>query len=125
MHHGTVDEGAPVAVATIVPAWRRGTFGKTSIDAMPGPSASHRDAVLAAANGKPTPLYGAGLRLMEASRLRAKAIDLEPGRLTIREAKGNNDRVPGLPDCLRGSLGELLHRGRRIQAVDVEKGGVG
>lgn len=69
-----------------------------------------------------TLLYGAGLRLMEALRLRVKDVDMDRGELVIREAKGNKDRVTVLPDCLRGSLGEILHRGRRLHAVEVEEG---
>ena len=67
-----------------------------------------------------TLLYGAGLRLLEALRLRVKDIDMERGELMIREAKGNKDRVTVLPDCLRGSLGEILHRGRRLHAAEVD-----
>jgi|SRR5688572_11488122 len=37
-------------------------------------------------------LYGAGLRLMETIRLRVKDIDFSSNQLTIREAKGGNDR---------------------------------
>lgn len=38
-------------------------------------------------------LYDAGLRLMEAIRLRVKDIDFSTHQLTIREAKGMTDRV--------------------------------
>lgn len=69
-----------------------------------------------------TLLYGAGLRLMEALRLRVKDVDMDRGELTIREAKGNKDRVTVLPDCLRGTLGEVLHRGGRFHAAEVEEG---
>ncbi len=69
-----------------------------------------------------TLLYGAGLRLLEALRLRVKDVDMERGELTIREAKGNKDRVTLLPDCLRGPLGQLLHRGHRFHAIEVEEG---
>src|SRR5205807_4495213 len=39
-------------------------------------------------------LYGSGLRLMEALRLRIKDIELERGELVVREAKGCKDRGP-------------------------------
>ena len=42
-------------------------------------------------------LYGSGLRLMEAVRLRVKDVDLERAEITIREAKGAKDRVTMLP----------------------------
>lgn len=51
-----------------------------------------------------TLLYRAGLRLLEALRLRVKDVDMERGELLVREAKGNKDRVTMLPDCLRGPL---------------------
>jgi integron integrase len=67
-------------------------------------------------------LYGAGLRLLEALRLRVKDIDMARGELTIRQAKGDKDRVTMLPACLREPLGQLLHRRRRQHAADVEEG---
>jgi len=67
-------------------------------------------------------LYGAGLRLLEALRLRVKDIDIARNVLTIREAKGDKDRVTVLPDCLRDPLGRLLHRRRRQHAADVQAG---
>lgn len=38
-------------------------------------------------------LYGAGLRVSEAVGLRVKDVDLERGRLTVRQGKGRKDRV--------------------------------
>jgi len=56
-------------------------------------------------------LYGSGLRLMEALRLRVKDLALDRGELIIREAKGGKDRVTMLPAALenavRGHLGRL------------------
>ena len=51
-------------------------------------------------------LYGSGLRLIEALRLRVKDIDFEAKTLFIRDAKGQKDRVTMLPN----SLLELLER---------------
>lgn len=67
-------------------------------------------------------LYGAGLRLMEALRLRVKDVDLERGELMIRDAKGSKDRRTVLPECLRPGLGRLLGRQRRLHAQDVAEG---
>jgi len=57
-------------------------------------------------------LYGSGLRLMEALRLRVKDLALERGELIVREAKGGKDRVTVLPAVLdpplRGHLTRLL-----------------
>ncbi len=58
-------------------------------------------AVLAAMEGTPRlvalVLYGSGLRLMEALRLRVKDLDLERAVLTVRGGKGDKDRVSVLP----------------------------
>ena len=45
-------------------------------------------------------LYGSGLRLLEALRLRVKDIALEQRTLTIRDAKGKKDRVTVIPELL-------------------------
>jgi integron integrase len=56
-------------------------------------------------------LYGSGLRLMEALRLRVKDIVIERGELIVRDAKGGKDRVTVLPtsivDPLRAHLAKL------------------
>jgi integron integrase len=43
-------------------------------------------------------LYGSGLRLMEALRLRVKDIDFANRALFIRDGKGRKDRIVTLPD---------------------------
>ncbi len=40
-----------------------------------------------------TILYGTGLRLMECLRLRVKDIDFDRNQITVREGKGNKDRL--------------------------------
>ncbi|MGQ0543362.1 MAG: integron integrase, partial [Blastocatellia bacterium] len=67
-------------------------------------------------------LYGAGLRLSEALRLRVKDIDFEAGNITVRDAKGAKDRVTILPDILRGPLERQLARTRFIHAKDLSHG---
>jgi len=49
-------------------------------------------------------LYGSGLRLMEALRLRVKDIDFEYGQIVVRDGKGAKDRVTVLPAALANSL---------------------
>jgi len=49
-------------------------------------------------------LYGAGLRLMEAIRLRVKDVDFDRHVIVIREAKGDKDRVVMLPQALEAPL---------------------
>jgi len=49
-------------------------------------------------------LYGSGLRVLEALRLRVKDLDLERRILTVRDGKGAKDRVTVLPESLREPL---------------------
>jgi integrase len=49
-------------------------------------------------------LYGSGLRLMEALRLRVKDIDFEYSQLVVRDGKGQKDRVTILPDSVLAPL---------------------
>ena len=67
-------------------------------------------------------LYGAGLRLLEALRLRIKDVDTSRSELTIREAKGNKDRVTVLPECVRTHLARHLERRRQCHLSAVEEG---
>lgn len=46
-------------------------------------------------------LYGSGLRVLEALRLRIKDIDLERGLITVRDGKGSKDRITVLPESQR------------------------
>src|SRR5947208_1467883 len=55
-------------------------------------------------------LYGSGLRLMEALRVRVKDIALERRELIVREAKGGKDRVTMLPASLDIALRAHLAR---------------
>ena len=55
-------------------------------------------------------LYGSGLRLMEALRLRVKDLALERGELIVREAKGRKDRVTMFPAALETALRAHLAR---------------
>jgi integrase len=62
-------------------------------------------------------LYGSGLRLMEAHRLRVKDMVMERGELIVRDAKGGKDRVTVLPESvalpLRRHLAKLFDRFKR------------
>jgi integron integrase len=62
-------------------------------------------------------LYGSGLRLMEAHRLRVKDVVMERGELIVRDAKGGKDRVTVLPESvaspLRRHLAKLFDRFKR------------
>ncbi len=67
-------------------------------------------------------LYGAGLRLMEALRLRVKDLDFEMGQLTIRDGKGAKDRVTMLPERLARPLRQHLAGVERQHEEDLERG---
>jgi len=43
-------------------------------------------------------MYGAGLRLIECLRLRIKDIDFTYKKITVRESKGEKDRITMLPE---------------------------
>ncbi len=49
-------------------------------------------------------LYGSGLRLMEALRLRVHDLDFNRQELTVRNGKGGNDRCTMLPKRLSKKL---------------------
>jgi len=53
-------------------------------------------------------LYGSGLRLMEAHRLRVKDLVLDRGEIIVRDAKGGKDRVTVLPAACAAPLREHL-----------------
>jgi integrase len=71
-------------------------------------------------------LYGSGLRLMEALRLRAKDLDFEYSQIAVRDGEGRKDRVTLLPAAARSPL--QLHlavvRERHMRALARGHGGV-
>jgi integron integrase len=67
-------------------------------------------------------MYGAGLRLMEAVRLRAKDLDLERGELMVRNGKGGRDRVTVIPTRMAGALRDQLAYARALHLCDLAEG---
>ena len=63
-------------------------------------------------------LYGTGLRILEAMRLRVKDIDFTRNTIIVREAKGNKDRAVMLPAKLVDSLQAQLRRANTFWARD-------
>ena len=63
-------------------------------------------------------IYGSGLRLLEALRLRVKDIDFGYGRVVVRDGKGMKDRVTMLPGRLRQPLREHLDHVRTMHERD-------
>lgn len=67
-------------------------------------------------------LYGSGLRIMEALRLRVKDIEFSRGEILVREGKGFKDRVTMLPAVLVDPLKAHLKQVRDLHERDVEGG---
>jgi integron integrase len=68
-------------------------------------------------------LYGSGLRIMEAVRLRLKDIDLARNEITVRDGKGEQDRLTMLPQSLKPALSVQLQTVRRLHDEDLKRGG--
>jgi integron integrase len=79
------------------------------------PEASRRGLVLRL-------LYGTGLRLLEALRLRVKDLDFTTGSITVRAGKGGKDRTVMLPQSLAPQLRAVLEERERWHAVDLATG---
>ena len=71
-------------------------------------------------------LYGTGMRLMEAIRLRVKDVDFDRHVIIVREAKGNKDRVVMLPRSLVPAMRVQLLAARAVWEADRQalRGGV-
>jgi integron integrase len=67
-------------------------------------------------------LYGSGLRLCEALRLRVKDLDFDYQQLIVREGKGNKDRVTVLPISLIEPLKTHLLKVKRLHEQDLRSG---
>ena len=67
-------------------------------------------------------LYGSGLRLLEAMRLRVKDLDFPRRALLVRDGKGSKDRVVTLADELVEPLRRHLENRRSLFDQDVAAG---
>jgi integron integrase len=67
-------------------------------------------------------LYGAGLRIMEALRLRVKDVEFSRGEILVREGKGFKDRVTMLPAAVAEPLKAHLIQVRDLHERDVAEG---
>lgn len=67
-------------------------------------------------------LYGAGLRLTEALRLRVKDIDFEMMNITVRDGKGAKDRTTILPGAIKENLQSHLVKTKFIHDEDLRRG---
>jgi integron integrase len=67
-------------------------------------------------------LYGSGLRLMECLRLRVKDLDFTYAQVTIRDGKGEKDRVTMLPASVKQPLVRHLQKVKLLHEEDLEAG---
>lgn len=63
-------------------------------------------------------LYGTGMRLMEALRLRVKDVDFDQHAIIVREAKGNKDRVVMLPSSMQEELRVQVRAAHALWVAD-------
>jgi integron integrase len=82
--------------------------------------------VLACMEGRPwllaSLLYGTGMRLMEALRLRVKDVDFDRKEITVRDGKGGKDRHTMLPRALIEPLRREVERAATLHAADLAAG---
>jgi integron integrase len=67
-------------------------------------------------------LYGSGLRLMEALRLRLKDVDFEKSSMIVRNGKGHKDRITVLPESLKAPLMTHLRKVWALHQQDLADG---
>ena len=67
-------------------------------------------------------LYGSGLGISEAIRLRVHDIDVAMRQITVRQGKGNKDRITTFPDSQWTALERHLVRVQRLHTRDLEAG---
>lgn len=83
-------------------------------------------AVLATMKGPPGLvawlMYGTGLRLMEALRLRVQDIDFKRKQIMVRGGKGDKDRVTVLPQRLALPLQQQIDKALALHRQDLHEG---
>ena len=67
-------------------------------------------------------LYGTGMRILEALRLRVKDVDFSRREIVIREGKGFRDRVTMLPESLSHDLARHVERVQLLHQADARRG---
>ncbi len=67
-------------------------------------------------------LYGTGMRLAEALRLRVKDVDFSYDQILVRDGKGAKDRVTMLPASLKSELAAHLKKVKRLHDADLQAG---
>jgi integron integrase len=67
-------------------------------------------------------LYGCGMRLMEAMRLRVKDVEFTRREIIVREGKGFKDRVTMLPDAVIAPIKAHLVKVKALHDEDLAQG---
>ncbi len=67
-------------------------------------------------------LYGSGLRISEAIRLRVQDLDFQMKAITVRSGKGNKDRITTFPTSLTPFLEAHLEKVQQMHQHDVASG---
>ena len=67
-------------------------------------------------------LYGAGLRLLEAARMRVKDVDFARNQIMVRGGKGDKDRATPLPSVVIADLAKHLEGVKRQHDADLRHG---
>lgn len=67
-------------------------------------------------------LYGSGLRISEALRLRVHDIDFDYRQIMVRNGKGKKDRITMLPDSLNSVLKEHIRKVNILHERDLANG---
>src|SRR5262249_42636733 len=67
-------------------------------------------------------LYGSGLRVLEALRMRVKDVDFDRHILFVRNAKGAKDRITVLPDSLLAPMQNQIEQVRELHEYARRKG---
>ena len=67
-------------------------------------------------------LYGTGMRLLEALRLRVRDVDVARGEIVVRDGKGGRDRRTVLPASLVEPMQREIEHGAALHAADLRDG---
>src|SRR5215510_9517897 len=67
-------------------------------------------------------LYGSGLRLIEGIRLRVQDVDFSLHEVSVRDGKGEKDRITLLPEAIHTVLRDHLERVRMLHEQDLAAG---
>jgi integron integrase len=67
-------------------------------------------------------LYGTGMRILEAMRLRVKDVDFDRRAIVVRDGKGGKDRVTVLPEAIIAPMRQQLRDAYLLHQRDLAQG---